>query len=195
MHFLNFNFQTEEHHTDNESDESHVPSLPGFAHHTPKINFHQIAQREKLKSGESSTSSRMSLEVATEHLLEDAELTRKEVEGLMEMEEAGSDALSGVAPEDLDNDESHYLSLQFLNHYSSGDLQWCQDYPEHGMPCRKCGLKGHTVIQCTNPVQERCIFCGQYNHRHYTCPDAQELEYKQYLPIPCCYCGQAVSLK
>jgi hypothetical protein len=104
-----------------------------------------------------------------------------------------SDNLSDNEPEELEDDEIHYLSLQFLKQYSKGNSEWCQEFPEHGPSCRKCGQKGHTVIQCINPAKERCVFCGQYDHKHYNCPDSEQLEYKNFC-IGCCYCGQSVSL-
>ena len=178
----------------------------GFAGHHSKVNFHQLAEQNQIKvpsyahlapssaidPGSSSVDSdQRTIDETINSISEELSKQEKLVSDILT--EQSSDTLSHIDPDDLDTDEMHYLSLQFLNNYSNGNREWCEEFPEHGLPCRKCGLKGHTVIQCTNPAQERCIFCGQYNHRHFTCPDSEELEYKQYRMINCCYCKQPVS--
>ncbi|CAG5102413.1 Oidioi.mRNA.OKI2018_I69.chr1.g289.t1.cds [Oikopleura dioica] len=102
-----------------------------------------------------------------------------------------SDSLDSLSDlEHIPEDDLQRLSLTFLNRYAAGDQQWCEDYPEHGMPCRKCGQKGHTVINCTSPPSEKCVLCGAYDHHHNYCPDTCELEYKNFV-IPCFHCRQA----
>ena len=144
-----------------------------------------MAEREKaLKDGENEHERALRIENAAQE------------REIAEILSGSSDTLDPDDPDELDTDEMHYLSLKFLNHYSSegvAERGWCEEFPEHGMPCRKCGRKGHTVIHCTNPVRERCVYCGQYNHRHYECPDTIPLEYKHPY-ISCCYCRQPVSL-
>ena len=94
--------------------------------------------------------------------------------------------------EQIPEDDLQRLSLTYLTRYAAGDQKWCDDYPEHGMPCRKCGQKGCSVINCGNPPMEKCVLCGAYDHHHHYCPDTCELEYKNFV-IPCFHCRQAVS--
>jgi len=102
-----------------------------------------------------------------------------------------SDSLDSLSDdEQVPEDDLQRLSLTYLTRYAAGDQKWCDDYPEHGMPCRKCGQKGCSVINCGNPPMEKCVLCGAYDHHHHYCPDTCELEYKNFV-IPCFHCRQA----
>lgn len=200
---------TEEHHTDNESDDNQLnPIQPiqvqnnfGFGQnifggHHPTVTFQQLAEQ----SSDFTVSKIINISSEGDNGLTDTS-HQGHSDDIMDMipelevkyeedPDKSSDNLSDNEPEELEDDEIHYLSLQFLKQYSKGNSEWCQEFPEHGPSCRKCGQKGHTVIQCINPAKERCVFCGQYDHKHYNCPDSEQLEYKNFC-IGCCYCGQS----
>lgn len=198
-----------EHHTDNESDDQNCTTNPplqemqliplnipqlGIPNNTErqtvfgesarraKVDFHILASGKSSENGEEHQNESTTQGDLTEWIADKIDVK--------DLEDGTSDSLSELGSEDLAEDDMQQLSLQYLSRYSAGDSQWCTDYPEHGMPCRKCGMKGHTVINCTSAPAEKCVLCGQYDHHYNYCPETTELEYKKFV-IPCFHCRQA----
>ena len=61
--------------------------------------------------------------------------------------------------------------------------------------CEKCGEPGHLFALCPNPREMRCILCGDFNHNHENCPEAEFNDNIKYNAENCKYCGQPVSLE
>ena len=60
--------------------------------------------------------------------------------------------------------------------------------------CEKCGEPGHLFALCPNPREMRCILCGDFNHNHENCPEAEFNDNIKYNAENCKYCGQPVRL-